>query len=92
LPILPEKDGAGIRPKRGDLTGNTASRKAQRPNRAGVETVEASVAAPGHRQNRMLAKAGDLQREEALRTGGGAAATAAAASCFNLWVGMLFHG
>ena len=76
----------------GDLTDGTASREAQRPHRTGGETVEASVAARGSQQNRMLAKAGDLQREEPMRTGGDAAATAGAAFLVDLGVRMRFHG
>ena len=40
----------------------------------------------------MLAKAGDLQREEPMRTGGDAAATAGAAFLVDLGVRMRFHG
>ena len=40
----------------------------------------------------MLAKAGDLQRKEPMRTGGDAAATAGAAFFVDLWVRMRFHG
>jgi hypothetical protein len=67
-------------------------RAAQRSDRAGGEAFQTTGAALRGGEDRMLAKTGDLQREETLGAGGDATATTAAACGIDFGVRILIDG